>query len=256
MAKRTPTEAVRSLCLAFEGAEFSQSHGMSDFRIKGRVFAQYAVNHHGDGRVALWLNAPDGSQESYIAMDAESYFIPPYVGAKGWLGVKLDKNLNWEEIQFQVTEAFLHTSRSTDTVEDVMPDVPPPNAPIDPIEFSAFNDPACARRLEELRVLCFALPEVTETTVFGSPAFRAGKKTFVTMYLRGGIPCGEIWVGKEQPAILTVDARFTVPRYTGHNGWIQFKLQGEDCMELLGDLLINSYKHFALKRMLTAMNEG
>jgi hypothetical protein len=59
--------AIRRLCLAFpEAAEYS-SHGMPNFRISGgKSFAVYCVNHHGDGRIALWLNVPDGAQDAYV----------------------------------------------------------------------------------------------------------------------------------------------------------------------------------------------
>ncbi|MYD44024.1 MAG: MmcQ/YjbR family DNA-binding protein [Gammaproteobacteria bacterium] len=256
MTKRTPTEAILELCLAFEGSENANSHGMKDFRVRNKVFAYYTVNHHGDGRVALWLNAPEGAQGEYLAMDDESYFQPPYMGKKGWLGINLDKHLSWDEIQLQVTEAYLHTTGLDVNVEEIMPDVEPPNAPIDPVEFDAFNDPTCAKRLKEIRAMCFALPEVHEGTQFGTPAFKAGKKTFATAYVLAGQPCAEIWVGRDQQPALTEDERFIVPRYTGHNGWIQFALKGEDCMEILQDLLLDSYKHFALKRMVAALAEA
>ncbi|MCY3858055.1 MAG: MmcQ/YjbR family DNA-binding protein [Gammaproteobacteria bacterium] len=255
MSKRSPTEAVHDLCLAFDDSEAHHSHGFPDFRVNGKVFAQYAVNHHGDGRVALWLNSPDGSQQDCVAMDSESYFVPPYLGPRGWLGVNLDKNLSWDEIQYQVAEAYLHTSRSTELIEDVIPDVPPPTHPIDPVEFDAFNDPDCRRQLEKIRSFCFSLPEVTEVPQFGNPSFKAGKKTFATAYVVGGAPCAEIWVGKDQQSTLITDDRFSIPRYTGHNGWIQLKLKGPDCMDIFRELAVDSYKHFALKRMLKELEE-
>lgn len=253
MSKRSPTEAVHELCLAFGDSEARRSHGLPDFRVNGKVFAQYAVNHHGDGRVALWLNSPDGVQQDCVAMDGESFFVPPYLGPRGWLGVNLDKNLSWDEVQYQVAEAYLHTSRSRLAIEDVIPDVPPPDTEIDPVEFDAFNDPHCRHQLENMRSFCFGLPEVTEVPQFGTPSFKAGKKTFATAYVSQGIPCAGIWVGKDQQSALLVDNRFSIPRYTGHNGWIQLKLEGDDCMELFKDLTIDSYKHFALKRMLNKL---
>ena len=254
MSKRSPTEAVHELCLAFGDSEARHSHGLPDYRVKGKVFAQYAVNHHGDGRVALWLNSPDGVQQECVSMDGESFFVPPYLGPRGWLGVILDKNLSWDEIQYQVAEAYLHTSRSRLAIEDVIPDVPPPDAEIDPVEFDAFNDPHCRRQLEKIRSFCFRLPEVTEVPQFGTPSFKAGKKTFATAYVSDRVPCAGIWVGKDQQTALLVDNRFSIPRYTGHNGWIQLKLQGDDCMEIFKELAIDSYKHFALKRMLNKLD--
>ena len=252
MPKRSISTAADELCLVFPDSESSRSHGLRDYRVKGKIFAQYVVNHHGDGRVALWLNVADGVQQECIVLDDESYFVPPYVGARGWLGMNLDKELSWDEIQYQVTEAYLHTAGSDQPVEDFMPDVPPPNAPVDPVEFDAFNQPGTRALLEDVRKRCLALPEVTEGTQFGTPAFKASKKTFLTCYVRGSV-CVEIWVGKNQQPALVEDSRFIVPRYTGPNGWIQFKLTGDDWSERLDELLLESYKHFALKRMLKAL---
>jgi hypothetical protein len=59
--------------------------------VRGKTFAAYVVNHHGDGRIALWLNAPSGAQELYVKQEPKHFFVPPYVGPRGWLGVNLDK---------------------------------------------------------------------------------------------------------------------------------------------------------------------
>lgn len=56
------SQAVREICLWFPGAEEVLSHGMPDFRVNGKTFASYVVNHHGDGRIALHLNAPAASR--------------------------------------------------------------------------------------------------------------------------------------------------------------------------------------------------
>src|ERR1700738_794349 len=60
-------EAVREVCLSFPEAEEFLSHGSPNFRVRGKTFASFVVNHHGDGRVALWLNVPPGAQESHVA---------------------------------------------------------------------------------------------------------------------------------------------------------------------------------------------
>ena len=58
--KKDISQAVRELCLWFPEAEEVLAHGSPDFRVKGKTFATYVINHHGDGRIALWLNAPQG----------------------------------------------------------------------------------------------------------------------------------------------------------------------------------------------------
>jgi hypothetical protein len=63
-----------------EAEEFI-SHGMPNYRVRGgKVFAMYAVNHHGDGRIALWLNTPEGMQDAHVHAEPKYFFVPPYVG--------------------------------------------------------------------------------------------------------------------------------------------------------------------------------
>src|SRR5581483_496059 len=98
---------VRRLCLAFPEAEEFVSHGMPNYRVRGgRVFATYAVNHHGDGRIALWLNTPEGMQDAYVRAESKHFFVPQYVGPRGWLGVRLDTGLAWKRIVQVVRAAY------------------------------------------------------------------------------------------------------------------------------------------------------
>ena len=90
--------AVREECLWFPEAEEILSHGSPNFRVRGKTFATYVINHHGDGRVALWLNAPPGSQEMHVRAEPRHFFVPPYVGPRGWLGVLLDHGIAWPRV--------------------------------------------------------------------------------------------------------------------------------------------------------------
>ena len=67
----------------------------------------YLDNHHDDGRLALWLAAPEGMQEALVEAAPEHYFRPPYVGHRGWLGVRLDRDLAWDEIAGAIEDAYL-----------------------------------------------------------------------------------------------------------------------------------------------------
>jgi hypothetical protein len=82
---------VRRLCLALPDTSERLSHGEPTFYVGKKVFVMFADNHHGDGRVAVWLAATRGEQESLIAQYPEKYFRPPYVGHRGWVGVILKK---------------------------------------------------------------------------------------------------------------------------------------------------------------------
>jgi hypothetical protein len=63
-------------------------------------------DHHGDGRLALWVAAPPGVQEEMVREDPVRFFRPPYVGTRGWLGVRLDRSPDWDEVADIVEEAY------------------------------------------------------------------------------------------------------------------------------------------------------
>ena len=67
----------------------------------------YLDNHHGDGRLAIWCAAPPGAQAMLVPAAPEHYFVPPYVGHRGWLGARLDRDLDWNEIAGVIEDAFL-----------------------------------------------------------------------------------------------------------------------------------------------------
>jgi hypothetical protein len=88
---KSPLDHVRRLCLAFPEVEERISHGEPAWFVRGkRSFAMFANNHHSDGRIALWCKAPPGAQAGYVQMDPEVFFVPPYLGPRGWVGVRLD----------------------------------------------------------------------------------------------------------------------------------------------------------------------
>ena len=87
----TQIDRLRRISLALPEATEQEAWGEPTFRVRKRIFAMFAGNHHNDGRVAVWLNAPIGLQEMLVREDPETYFVPPYVGVKGWIGVILDQ---------------------------------------------------------------------------------------------------------------------------------------------------------------------
>ena len=108
MAEKSLPKAVRELCLAFPEAEEFESHGSPNFRArKGRVFAVFALNHHGDGHVALWLNTPAVEQSRLIESAPKHIYKPPYVGPSGWVGVYLDKRPSWTTVGDLLRDAYV-----------------------------------------------------------------------------------------------------------------------------------------------------
>ena len=101
-------ERVRALCLALPEATERPSHGSPAWFVRGkRCFVMFLDDHHGDGRLALWCAAPEGMQHALVAGDPDSYFVPPYVGHRGWIGVRLDRALSWDEIAGAIEDAWL-----------------------------------------------------------------------------------------------------------------------------------------------------
>jgi len=100
-------DRLREICLALPDTSERPSHGAPSFFIRGRTcFLMLLDDHHGDGRFAIWCAAPPGTSSSLVDADPEKFFVPPYVGHRGWLGVRLDRGLDWEEIAGIVEDAF------------------------------------------------------------------------------------------------------------------------------------------------------
>lgn len=252
---RTIPEAIHELCLAFPETEETTSHGRPNFKVADKSFARLMINHHGDGRVGLWLHMPPGAQPLYTDLDAEAYFIPPYVGNKGWLGVELNGGLSWQEICARVREAWEHVAPAGVASELTQtPAVAPPDGPMTPEEIDPLLAPGRQAILESFRERCQRLPEVSEDTQFGRPVWKAGKKTFAGAFQRQGRMHFDFWVGVEHQGMMTEDPRYTIPMFTGHNGWIDLDVEDYlDWSEIEG-LMETSYRHFALKRMLRELD--
>jgi len=101
-------ELIRGLCLALPETSERLSHGAPTFFIREkRSFVTFHDDHHGDGRLAIWAAAPPGMQAMLVAGAPHAYFVPPYVGHLGWVGVQLDRGLESDEIAGVVEDAWL-----------------------------------------------------------------------------------------------------------------------------------------------------
>ncbi len=101
----TSLEKLREICSALPGVEERLSHGEPAWFVK-KLFVMFADHHH-DDRLAFWCAAPPGIQEALVSSEPKKYFRPPYVGVRGWLGVYLDVEVDWSEIEDIVREAYL-----------------------------------------------------------------------------------------------------------------------------------------------------
>ena len=98
---------IRQLCLALPETSERLSHGSPTFFVRGkRSFVMVLTNHHGDGRFAIWCAAPEGAQALLVGADPERCFVPPYVGRRGWLGLRLDRGLDWDGLAGIAEDAY------------------------------------------------------------------------------------------------------------------------------------------------------
>ncbi len=98
---------LRRLALALPETSERLSHGAPTFFVREkRPFVMVMTDHHGDGRFAIWCAAPQGLQAMLVEADPERFFVPPYVGHRGWLGMRLDRALDWDELAGIVEDAY------------------------------------------------------------------------------------------------------------------------------------------------------
>jgi len=250
-------QSVRELCLWLPEAEEFVSHGSPNFRVRGKTFATYTVNHHGDGRVALWLNASPGSQELHVQAEPAHFFVPPYVGPRGWLGVILDRGIAWSRVAALVREAYEKTAPGDLRARiGKTPRLKGPGKPLAAHQIDPLQSPRAQKVLKRFSALCLRLPESHEERQFGYPVWQAGKKSFALARHEGERLILCFWVGVDRQSLFIADARYHIPPYMGHNGWIALDVsEGCDWAEI-ETLTLQSYRHFALKRMLDTLPPG
>ena len=98
-------EEVRRVCLALPEVTEKLSHGSPTFFAK-KSFLMFHDDHHGDGRLAVWVAAPVGAQDEMVTAEPGRFFVPPYVGHRGWLGVRLDLEPDWDEVAQIIVDGY------------------------------------------------------------------------------------------------------------------------------------------------------
>ena len=101
--RETVLDRLRSICLALPEALEKEAWGDPTFRVKDKIFA---MQKSGDGRLSVWLKAPPASQEILVGAAPETFFVPPYVGHKGWIGIRLDAEPDWTEVESLVRRSY------------------------------------------------------------------------------------------------------------------------------------------------------
>jgi hypothetical protein len=103
-----PLGEVRAACLALPEVTERLSHGAPTWFVRDKsAFVNFWVDgHHEHQFPHLWCAAPAGSQAELIAGDPERFFRPPYVGHRGWIGVRIDDDVDWTEVAELCEDAY------------------------------------------------------------------------------------------------------------------------------------------------------
>jgi hypothetical protein len=99
--------AVSKICLDLPEAERRTTGEHADFRVRGRVFAYFLANHHGDGIVSVCTRLALGENRDLVATDPDRFYLPAYIGPRGWVGLRLDVGEpDWETVRDLVEGSY------------------------------------------------------------------------------------------------------------------------------------------------------
>ena len=105
-AAKKALDRARAICLALPETSERPSHGAPTFFAGSKTFVMFMDDHHDDGRLAIWCSAPLGAQGDLVRADGERFFVPPYVGHRGWLGIRLDRHVDWDELAQLIEDGY------------------------------------------------------------------------------------------------------------------------------------------------------
>jgi len=98
---------VRTLCTSLPGVTERLSHGAPSWFVgSSPQFANFTDHHHGVEWIAIWAAAATGVQEAMVESDPGTYFVPPYFGYRGWIGMRLSATTDWDEVAEVIEDAY------------------------------------------------------------------------------------------------------------------------------------------------------
>ena len=97
---------VRKIIRIWPETEERISHGSPTFWGGKKTFASFHDNHHGDGRVAVWCKSSFELRGDLVDSDSDVFFVPPYVGPSGWLGIRLEGEVDWAVVEELLFEGY------------------------------------------------------------------------------------------------------------------------------------------------------
>jgi phosphoribosylglycinamide formyltransferase-1 len=111
VAKR---DRVTEICLALPSTEHSDKGDHVIYKVRGKVFAYLLDNHHGDGILSVCVKSELGENQDRARRDPEHYYLPAYIGSRGWFGLRLDRGrVDWREVTNVVERSYRLTAPKT-----------------------------------------------------------------------------------------------------------------------------------------------
>jgi hypothetical protein len=107
-------DKVSASCLALPDAQVTRSGDHATYRVRKKVFAYFLDDHHGDGIVSVCVKSELGEHLDRVRRDPERYYLPDYIGPRGWFGLRLDRGrVDWQEVRSIVKRSYLLTAPKT-----------------------------------------------------------------------------------------------------------------------------------------------
>ncbi len=100
-------DRLRAICLALPEAAEKETWDLPTFRVRDKIFAMAII---GEPPLSLWCKAPPGSQAILVGAESRRFFVPPYVGHKGWVGMRLGRGVDWREVDGLVRRSYRMTA--------------------------------------------------------------------------------------------------------------------------------------------------
>ena len=109
-----PLERVTKIALKLPDASREAKGDHAIFRVRKKVFAYFLNNHHGDGIVSVCGKTLPGDHKVLVASDPKKFYLPAYIGPRGWVGLRLDcGKIDWEEVEELLKGSYLMTAPKT-----------------------------------------------------------------------------------------------------------------------------------------------
>jgi predicted DNA-binding protein (MmcQ/YjbR family) len=114
MAADKKRERVTTICRALPSAEHQDKGDHTIYRVRGKVFAYFLDDHHGDGIVSVCVKSELGENLDRARREPERFYLPAYIGSRGWFGFRLDRGrVDWREVTEVVTRSYRLTAPNT-----------------------------------------------------------------------------------------------------------------------------------------------